>query len=101
MGKKATGLIPTINVACFFLSYTLFRAMLFPFITISLPIVWYKNFYAIDVPYKHGVFLILGFVMFGVVTVLNLFWYSLMLKVVYKMVVGDDSYQIQENSMTK
>lgn len=109
LGKNAAGIIPMINMALFLLTYTLFRIVLFP----SLIVMHFRFTYYFDLwntgkkiqlqPVPGGPnrpaprtltpfsvqfnwVILLGF--FLMICALNLFWYKLILKGVYKIVMG-------------
>lgn len=110
LGKNATGLIPMINMALFLITYTLFRIVLFPaLIVMHFRFTYYfdlwntgKKIELTNVPAGTSQqaisqaqtsltvqicwVILLGF--FLLICALNLFWYKIILKGVYRIVTG-------------
>lgn len=102
MGKAATGLLPLINNLCFVLSYTVFRMILFPWIIVTF--FWHARTYDLwntgempvgegqikqVTPLTHQVSWVVIMFFFILVYILNLFWFSLILKGLIKLITGD------------
>lgn len=100
MGKEATGLIPLVNNLCFFVTYTIFRIVLFPWLIAShiqsgkLYDLWNKNIpmdaspeqLAKKTTFTHQVCWITLVSFFFMVLLLNLFWYSLIIRGLIKII---------------
>ena len=96
LGKKASGLASELNIAAFFLSFTLFRMIFFP-------AVLYAHFTTISILADSGFMTIFAWVfsaiIFFLVFLLNSYWYYFMVKRVQKMLapsrtknIGDIDY---------
>lgn len=84
-GKKYNRL-ELANQLCFFICYTLFRIVLFPYVfylCIKYTIIFLPHLSVIRV-----LCIIIAVVNFFLVTVLNFYWYTIILKKLYKLIVG-------------
>jgi len=75
-----------LNTIAFFISFTIFRTILFPYILItSVKFTWLMS---PILPVHQLIGMILSSILFLLITCLNLFWYKIILKKVYRMVTG-------------
>ena len=107
IGKESTGLFPLINNLVFFFTYTLFRVILFPWLILAgyqsgkLYDLWNTNqpLEATSGDHQiikrtslfHQICWVTLLFFFVIVYILNLFWYSLIVRGVLKICKGDSS----------
>lgn len=94
IGKKATGLIPLVNNLCFLGSYTAFRMVLFPL----LIVIHFKSTEHYDLwnrgeqrstTFGHQACWVLLLSFFILVYLLNVYWYTLIIRGLLKFIKGD------------
>ena len=90
VGKDAEGTIPLINNVLFFVTYTLSRIAFFPFCFIGHIRASYDYDYANSALYNKLIFWEI-IVTFGVIWLLNIFWYTFIVKGIIKILKGDSS----------
>jgi hypothetical protein len=79
--------VPLVNQILFFLTFTIIRVFIFPFLSLMLTITAYSTWDLLDVSRK--VCALITVVFFWAMMALNFYWYSLIIKGLKKLLVAN------------
>jgi hypothetical protein len=92
---EITHLVPTINQLTFFVTYTIFRIMSFPFVCCRMVLVMYYVWDTLPIDRKGTA--TFAFVFFFSLWILMLIWYRLILKAFYRAILGALGYETKSS----
>lgn len=95
-GKHVTGLFSAINAALFVISYTFLRVFLFPFLPTGLIYTMYIYQIKRDIIPESIILTIIGTIILIALTIMIMFWYSIIIKSTIKLLKGKDSSADEE-----